>query len=134
MPTSRSGILKEKFGLEAEIIDSRSLVPFNYEKVIESVRKTGRVVLVSDACERGAHVNDLARNITEFAFDSLDAPPVVVAAPNVICPCPELESFYYPQAGWILDAVHEKILPLPGYTARMNFTTLEKIRREKYGI
>jgi len=127
-------LLQQQYGLSAEVIDARSLVPFNYEKVVESVRKTGRIVLVSDACERGAHINDLARNITEFAFDSLDAPPVVVAAPNVICPCPELESFYYPQAGWILDAVHEKILPLPGYTPRMNFTTLEKIRREKYGI
>ncbi len=126
--------LQAEYGLSAEVIDARSLVPFNYEKVVESVRKTGRIVLVSDACERGAHINDLARNITEFAFDVLDAPPVVVAAPNVICPCPELESYYYPQAGWILDAIHEKILPLPGYNAVMNFTTLEKMRREKLGI
>jgi 2-oxoisovalerate dehydrogenase E1 component len=86
-------LLQEKFGLSAEVIDARSLVPFNYEPVIQSVKKTGRIVLVSDACERGAHINDLARNITEFAFDALDAPPVVVAAPNVICPCPELESY-----------------------------------------
>jgi len=127
-------LLERQYGLSAEVIDARSLTPFNYEKVIGSVRKTGRIVLVSDACERGAHINDLARNITEFAFDSLDAPPVVVAAPNVICPCPELEPYYYPQAGWILDAVHEKILPLPGYTPKMNFTTLEKMRRERHGI
>jgi len=126
--------LKEKHGMAAEVIDARSLVPFNYEKVIESVKKTGRIVLVSDACERGAHINDLARNITEFCFDYLDAPPVVVAAPNVICPCPELESYYYPQAGWILDAVSEKILPLAGHSAKMNFTTLEKVRREKLGV
>ncbi len=126
--------LKERFGLSAEVIDARSLVPFNYEKVVESVKKTGRVVLVSDACERGAHVNDLARNITELCFDWLDAPPVVVAAPNVICPCPELEEFYYPQAGWILDAFHEKILPLAGYTAKMNFTNPEKVRRERLGL
>ena len=126
--------LSEQFGLNAEVIDARSLVPFNYEKVIESVKKTGRVVLVSDACERGAHIADLARNITEFCFDYLDGPPVVVAAPNVICPCPELEQYYYPQPGWILDAVHEKILPLPGYTAGMNFTSIEKQRREREGI
>ena len=126
--------LKEKFGLEAEIIDARSLVPFNYDKVIESVKKTGRIVLVSDACERGSHLNDLARNITEFAFDYLDAPPVVVGAPNVISPCPELEGFYYPQAGWILDAINEKVLPLPNYTSFFNYTTIEKMRREKLGI
>ena len=126
--------LREKYGLSAEVIDARSLVPFAYDSVIGSVKKTGRIVLVSDACERGAHINDLARNITEYCFDYLDAPPVVVAAPNVICPCPELENWYYPQASWILDAIHEKILPLPGHHAGMNFTTLEKIRREKYGI
>ncbi|MDR1705514.1 MAG: dehydrogenase [Clostridiales bacterium] len=126
--------LKERFDMEAEVIDARSLVPFNYEKVIESVKKTGRVVLVSDACERGAHINDLARNITEFCFDWLDAPPIVVAAPNVICPCPELEGWYYPHAEWIIDAVHEKILPLKGHAAKLNFTTVEKVRREKLGI
>ncbi|MBQ4047231.1 MAG: dehydrogenase [Clostridia bacterium] len=126
--------LQEKYGLEAEIIDARSLVPFNYEPVVESVKKTGRIILVSDACERGSHLNDMARNITEFAFDYLDAPPVVVGAPNVISPCPELESYYYPQAAWILDAINEKILPLPGHTGVNNFTTLEKIRREKLGI
>ena len=89
---------------------------------------------MSDACERGSHLNDLARNITEFAFDYLDAPPVVVGAPNVISPCPELEGFYYPQAGWILDAINEKVLPLPNYTSFFNYTTIEKMRREKLGI
>ncbi len=127
-------LLQDKYGLSAEVIDARSLVPFHYDLVIESVKKTGRLVLVSDACERGAYVNNIAANLTQFAFDSLDAPPVVVAAPNVICPCPELESYYYPQPEWILDAIHEKILPLPGYTPKMNFTTLEKVRREKQGI
>ena len=126
--------LAEKFGMSAEVIDARSLVPFDYEKVVESVRKTGRIVLVSDACERGAHVSDFARNIAELCFDYLDAPPVVVAAANVICPCPELEEHYYPQPGWILDAIHEKILPLPGHAAKANFTNVEKMRREREGI
>ncbi|MCL2579945.1 MAG: thiamine pyrophosphate-dependent enzyme [Oscillospiraceae bacterium] len=126
--------LREEFNLNAEVIDARSLVPFDYQKVVESVKKTGRVVLVSDACERGAHISDLARNITELCFDYLDGPPVVVAAPNVICPCPELEQYYYPQPSWILDAVHEKILPLPGYTPGMNYTNIEKMRRERMGI
>lgn len=129
-----ANILKESHGLEAEVIDARSLVPFNYEPVIESVRKTGRIVLVSEACERSSYLNDMARNIAEFAFDYLDAPPVVIGAPNVISPCPELESFYYPQARWIIDAINEKILPLKNHTGMFNFTTLEKIRREKLGI
>ncbi len=127
-------LLQEKYGMEAEIIDARSLVPFHYDPVVESIKKTGRIVLVSDACERGSHLNDMARNLTEFAFDYLDAPPVVVGAPNVISPCPELESYYYPQAAWILDAINEKVLPLQGHTSFFNYTTLEKIRREKLGI
>ncbi len=126
--------LEAEFGLQAEVIDARSLVPFDYEPVVASVKKTGRIVLVSDACERGSQLGDMAKNITEFAFDYLDAPPVVVGAPNVISPCPELESWYLPQAGWIVDAIHEKLLPLPGHTSRMNFTTLEKMRRESLGI
>ena len=126
--------MSEKYGVEAEVIDARSLVPFNYDKLIESVKKTGRLVLVSDACERGSFLNDVAANVTRLAFDYLDAPPVVVGAPNSISPCPELESFYYPQAGWILDAVNEAVLPLPGHSAKMNFTRVEKIRRAKLGI
>ncbi|MBR2344330.1 MAG: dehydrogenase [Lentisphaeria bacterium] len=126
--------MSEKYGIETEVIDARSLVPFNYDKLIESVKKTGRLLLISDACERGSFLNDVAANVTRMAFDYLDAPPVVVGAPNSISPCPELESFYYPQASWVLDAVNEAILPLPGYTSQMNFTRVEKLRRAKLGI
>ena len=91
-------------------------------------------MLISDACERSSFLNDLASNITRLCFDYLDAPPVVVGAPNSISPCPELEQFYYPQASWILDAVSEAVLPLPGYVAAMNYTKMEKIRRAKLGI
>ena len=122
------------YGVSAEVIDARSLVPFNYEPVIESVKKTGRIVLVSDACERGSHMNDFARNITEFCFGYLDAPPVVVGASNGISPCPELENYYYPQPSWILSAVHQKILPLKGYVPEFNYQTLEKMRRERLGL
>ena len=124
----------EAYGIQAEIIDARSLVPFHYEKVVESVKKTGRIALISDACERGSHLNDFARNITEFCFGYLDAPPVVVGASNAISPCPELEQYYYPQASWLLSAIHEKLLPLPGYVPEFNYQTLEKMRREKLGL
>lgn len=68
-------ILEEQYGISAEVIDARSIVPFNYEKVIESVKKTGKIVLVGDACERGSVMRDMASNIAEMAFDYLDAPP-----------------------------------------------------------
>jgi 2-oxoisovalerate dehydrogenase E1 component len=127
-------ILEEKYGLSAEIIDARSIVPFNYEKVIESVKKTGRIVLVSDACERGSHLKDMAQTISELAFDHLDAPPVVVGAKNWITPAYELEDSFFPQPGWIIDAIHEKILPLKGHVATANFTVNEQIRVNKLGV
>ncbi len=127
-------ILDEKYGLSAEVIDARSLVPFNYEPVIESVKKTGNILLASDACERGSYLKDLAQNITELAFDYLDAPPVVVGSRNWITPAYELEKWFFPQPDWIIDAVHERIIPLKGHQVTNNFTKAEKIRRSKLGI
>ena len=127
-------ILEEKYNMSAEVIDARSLVPFNYELVIESVKKTGKLVLSSDATTRGSFLNDLARNITELAFDYLDAPPVVVGSRNWITPAYELEDAFFPQADWIIDAIHEKIIPLPNHIPLRNFTDAEQIRRAKYGI
>ncbi len=126
--------LKEKYGIEAEVIDARSIVPFNYEKVIESVKKTGKVVLASDACERGSHLKDMAQTISELAFDYLDAPPVVVGARNMITPCHEMEDAFFPQPSWIVDAIHTKIMPLPGHTTTANFTDVEMMERSKKGI
>ena len=129
-----SKILEEKYNLSVEIIDARSLVPFNYDKVIESVKKTGRILLSSDACERGSHLKDIAENINELAFDYLDAPPVVVGARNWITPAYELEKFFFPQPLWLIDAIHEKILPLKGHIAANNFTRLEQLRLNRSGV
>jgi 2-oxoisovalerate dehydrogenase E1 component len=127
-------VLEEKYNMSVEVIDARSLVPFNYEVVIESVKKTGKLVLSSDATTRGSFLNDLARNITELAFDYLDAPPVVVGSRNWITPAYELEDAFFPQADWIIDAIHEKIVPLPNHIPFRNFTDAEQIRRSKNGI
>ncbi|MBE6915061.1 MAG: dehydrogenase [Ruminococcaceae bacterium] len=127
-------ILEEKYGISAEVIDARSIVPFNYDKVIESVKKTGRIVLASDACARGSILNDIAQNISEVCFDDLDAPVCVVGARNWITPCYELDADFFPQADWIIDTIHEKIMPIPGYTPNGNFTDGEKLRRAKLGV
>ena len=126
--------LQEKYGMSAEVIDARSIVPFNYDKVIESVKKTGKIVIASDAVERGSHIRDMASNITELAFDYLDAPPVCVGAKNWITPAYELESDFFPQADWIIDAIHQKIMPLPGHSVKNSFTETEQIRRSKLGV
>jgi len=126
--------LEEKYGMSAEIIDARSLVPFNYDIVLESLKKTGRILLVSDASERGSYLKDIAQNITEMGFDDLDAPPVVVGSRNWITPAYELEDYFFPQASWILDALHEKILPLEGHVTTNNFSAAEQNRRSKLGV
>jgi len=126
--------LKEKYNLEAEVIDARSVVPFNYELVIESVKKTGKIVLASDASERGSVLKEMAHVITELAFDELDAPPTVVGSRNWIVPAHEMENFFFPQPSWIIDAIHEKILPLKNHRAQNNFTALEQARRNKRGV
>jgi len=126
--------LKSEYDISAEVIDARSLVPFNYDLVIESVKKTGKILLASDACSRGSYMKDMAQTITELAFDYLDAPPIVVGSRNWITPAYELEEYFFPQPEWILDAIHEKILPLKGHIVSNNFTELEQTRRNKEGV
>jgi len=126
--------LSEKYGMEADIINIHSLVPLDYTKIVESVKKTGRVVLVSDACARGSFLNDVAKNITELCFDDLDAPPVVVGARNWITPPFEFDEYFFPQAGWIIDAIHEKLVPLAGHTVENGCTEAEAYRRAKAGV
>ncbi len=126
--------LKEKYGMEAEVIDARSLVPFDYDTVLESVKKTGRLVIVTDACERGSFASEVARQITEMAFDYLDAAPTVVASRNWITPAHELEESFFPQPSWILDAIDAKIVPLKGHVRTTNQALNEKLRNERRGV
>jgi len=127
-------ILSEKFGLSAEIIDARTLVPFNYTPVIESLKKTGKIVLASDASSRGSFLKDMAQTITELAFDYLDAPPVVVGSRNWITPAFEMEEYFFPQPGWIIDAIHQKIMPLEGHNPQYDFSDEKTIALNRDGI
>jgi len=126
--------LQDKYGLSAEVIDARSLVPFNYEPVIQSVKKTGRIVLTSDASSRGSFLKEMAQTITELAFDYLDAPPVVVGSRNWITPAYEMEEYFFPQPDWILDEIHQKILPLKGHQSKTEYSTAKSISLNKEGI
>jgi len=127
-------ILSEKYGVEAEVIDARSIVPFNYEKVVESVKKTGRILLASDACARGTILNDMATKISELCFDYLDAPAVVVGAKNWITPPYEFDAEFFPQASWIIDNINDKIMKLPGHVSETNTSDAEILRCAKKGV
>ena len=127
-------ILQEKYGMSAEVIDLRFVAPLNYDTVLASVKKTGRLVLASDAVTRGNFLQTVASDIQNLAFDSLDAPVVVVGARNHITPAPELENLFFPQPEWILDAIHTRIVPLPGHVPSSNYTDGELIRRSRLGV
>lgn len=127
-------VLQEKYGMSAEVIDLRFVAPLNYDKLIESVKKTGRLLLTSDAVERGNFLNTVAANVQTLAFDALDAPIAVVGSRNGITPGPELESYFFPQVEWIIDTIHERIVPLPGHVPSSNQTEGEIARRNRLGL
>ncbi len=126
--------LASRYGISCEIIDARSLVPFNYEPVLASVGKTRKILLTSDACERGSMLQTMAAKITQLAFDELDAPPVVVGARNWITPADEVENTFFPQTSDMLDAVHEFIQPLHGYSLQRACSREEQVRRSRTGV
>lgn len=126
--------LEQKYGFSAEVIDARFINPLNYDQILASVKKTGKVLLASDACERGSFMHTMASNITQLAFDTLDAPVAVVGSRNWITPAAELEDAFFPQKEWLLDAIHERILPLPGHRVTTIQTNEEILRRNRLGI
>jgi 2-oxoisovalerate dehydrogenase E1 component len=126
--------MESAYGLSCEVIDARSIVPFNYEKVVESVKKTRMILLASDACERGSFLHTMASTITTLAFDELDAPPVVVGSKNWITPADEVEDAFFPYPSDIMDAVHEHLRPLKGYTPARPRTREEILRQNREGL
>ena len=126
--------LEEKYGLSAEVIDLRFINPLKYEKIVESVKKTGRLILASDAAERGSFLHNVASNVQTLAFDYLDAPVAVVGSRNWITPAAELETLFFPQAEWIIDAIHERILPLASHVPATNQTMGDIARRQRQGV
>jgi 2-oxoisovalerate dehydrogenase E1 component len=104
--------LERDHGVGVELIDARSLVPFDEEVVVESLRKTHRLLVASDAVGRGSYLHHLATRIQERAFDELDAPVVVLGAGDAIAPPAELEHAYFVQPNDIVEAVHERLLRL----------------------
>ena len=108
----------ETHGISAEVIDARFLNPLNYEPIAASVRKTGKCILASDACERGSFLHTMATHITQMTFDDLDGPVTVVGARNWITPPTEIEEMFFPQKEWLLNALHERVMPIRGYSSK----------------
>ncbi len=127
-------VLAEKYGLSVEVIDARFINPLNYGPIVESIKKTGKVLLASDACERGSFMHTVASNISQLAFDYLDGPVAVVGARNWITPAAELEEGFFPQTEWIIDTLHERILPLADHVPTTRQATGEILMRNRAGV
>jgi 2-oxoisovalerate dehydrogenase E1 component len=126
--------LAKRYGVSAELFDARFINPLDYQPIIESVRKTGKLLLASDACERGSFLHTMATTVTAEAFDSLDAPVAVLGARNWITPAAEMEDLFFPQKEWFLDTIHERLLPLAGHELSTNPTLGEMMRRGRRGV
>ena len=95
-----------KDGIDAEVIDLRSLYPLDKDAIVESVKKTHKVVLVSEEAKRGAYTGDIASFIAEECFYECDAPIKRVGALNVPIPfAGVLEEYVLPNAADIVQAV-----------------------------
>jgi pyruvate dehydrogenase E1 component beta subunit len=99
-----------KEGIEVEVVDPRTLSPLDRETIINSVKKTHRLVIVHEAVKQAGPGAEIAATVAEEAFEYLDAPIKRVAAPFTPVPfSPVLESAYIPSKENIISAVKEVV-------------------------
>jgi 2-oxoisovalerate dehydrogenase E1 component beta subunit len=95
----------EKEGISLEVVDLRSLLPYDEEAVLASVRKCNKVLLLHEDTRTGGMAGELAALIAEKAFDDLDGPIVRVTAPDTPVPfSPPLEDYFLPNAQKLAEA------------------------------
>lgn len=95
-------------GIELEVVDLRSLLPYDEEAVLNSVAKTGKVILLHEATRTGGYAGELAATIAEKAFEYLDGPIFRVTAPDSPVPySPPLEDFFLPNAEKLMKAARQ---------------------------
>ncbi len=98
----------EQEGIEAEIVDLRTLSPLDKETVLTSVHKTGRLVVLHEATRTGGFAGEVAAVVMEEAFSSLKAPLRRVTGPDIPVPVsPPLERFYIPDEEKLIAAIRE---------------------------
>jgi len=92
--------------ISAEVIDVRTLQPLDLDAIVESVKRTSRLVIASDDVKRGGVGAEISASVTEAVFDYLDAPIMRVACPDTPIPfSPQLEQLYMPSAESVIKAV-----------------------------
>ena len=103
-------------GISCEVIDLRTVQPLDIDTVVESARKTNRIVVVHEAVRFGGLGAEIAAQVQEHAFDYLDAPVARVGAPFSPIPfSPALESVYVPSSASIAAEIRTTLhRPAPG--------------------
>jgi pyruvate/2-oxoglutarate/acetoin dehydrogenase E1 component len=100
----------EEQGIGAEIVDPRTIQPLDLTTILGSVKKTGRLIIASDDVKCGGIGSEIAARVVEEAFDTLDAPILRVASPDMPIPfSPTLEQAYMPSAQKIIEAAKKLI-------------------------
>lgn len=94
-----------KNGISCEIVDLISLVPYDKETILNSVRKTGRAIVVNESSKRGGYGGEIASCIAEYAFDSLKAPVLRVAGKNLPVPYGPAERLIQPSGEDLAEAI-----------------------------
>ena len=98
----------EKEGIDVEVVDLRSLLPYDKETVLESVKRTNKVILLHEDTRTGGFAGELAATISEEAFDHLDGPIRRITAPDSPVPySPPLEEFFLPKVSDIVRVARE---------------------------
>ncbi len=99
-----------KKGIEAEVVDPRSLSPLDEETILASVAKTNRLIVIDEANPRCSIATDIAALVADKGFDTLDAPIKRITAPHTPVPfSPPLEDLYLPSPQKVLEVVSELI-------------------------
>jgi acetoin:2,6-dichlorophenolindophenol oxidoreductase subunit beta len=103
---AREALLKE--GIEMEVVDLRSVLPLDKETILNSVRRTGKLIVTDIAHKQFGITAEVSALVAEEGFDFLQAPIVRIALPHVPTPCsPVLENSYYPKVDDIVIAARK---------------------------
>jgi pyruvate/2-oxoglutarate/acetoin dehydrogenase E1 component len=101
-------------GIEVEVVDLRTLKPLDADTLVASVRKTGRLVVVTEAARAGSFASEVVARVTDEAFDALQAPPVRVTAKDAPMPyAAPLERAVLPQVDDVVDGVRQVLAEVP---------------------
>ena len=98
----------QKEGISVEVVDPRTLVPLDKQTILDSVKKTGRLVTICEEPKTGSSSAQIAAMVAEEGFDYLDAPLKIVACPDTPVPySPVLEKYYMPDEARLIKAIKE---------------------------